>query len=100
MPSYVPRSLEPYKKREILEKREQELMHALKTGFDPLKINRAAEKVRAAQLAVLKAKDDLIDYQPETEQKIHQRSNIERERTSWLNISTEDIAVEYENKQA
>lgn len=75
-------------------------MHALRTGADPQKVNRAAEKVRTAQLALLKSKDDLIEYQPETEQKVHQLSNIERERTKWSSISTEDIALEYEHKLA
>ena len=54
MPSEVPRS-NTTKKREQLERREQELAHALRSGFSREKLVRAAEDLRAAQLSLLKA---------------------------------------------
>jgi hypothetical protein len=42
------------KKQRIFAKREQELRHALKHGFPPKKLLRAAEKLRAAKIAVFK----------------------------------------------
>ena len=54
MPSQVPRS-NTTNKREQLERREQELAHALRSGFLREKLVRAAENLRAAQLSLLKA---------------------------------------------
>lgn len=54
MPSEVPRS-NTTKKREQLERREQELAHALRSGFSRERLVRAAEDLRAARLSLLKA---------------------------------------------
>ena len=68
MPLYPPRSLEPYKKKETLLKREQQLRHALFSGAAPDRLRRAAENVRTAQLAVLKAENELVRYDSESEE--------------------------------
>jgi hypothetical protein len=55
MTTYIRRSY-PAKKLAILGKRENEIMHAIYSGFSNERLFKAAEKVRAAQLAVLKGK--------------------------------------------
>jgi hypothetical protein len=44
------------KKLNILHKRERELIHALKHGYTQERLEKAAEKLRIAQLAMFKAK--------------------------------------------
>ncbi len=55
MPIYPPRELEPYKKKELLLKREKQLIHAIKNNFELAKITKAAQKVKEAQLKILKS---------------------------------------------
>ena len=55
MTSYIRRSY-PAKKLAILGKRENEMMHAIYSGFSEERLFKVAEKVRAAHLAVLKGK--------------------------------------------
>jgi hypothetical protein len=55
MTTYLRRSY-PAKKMGILEKREQELIHAIHSDYTIAKLTKAAEKVRAAKLAVLKGR--------------------------------------------
>ncbi len=54
MPSEVPRN-NTAKKREQLLRREQELEHALRSGFARERLIKAAEDLRAARLSLLKA---------------------------------------------
>jgi hypothetical protein len=53
MPTWPPRS-QPFRKKEILDKRVEELVHAVKHDYDPDKIEAAAEKVRYAKLKLCK----------------------------------------------
>ncbi len=55
MPSHPPRS-QPFKKQDILEKREEELKHALRKQFPDDKVRAAAENVRTAHLNLFKGK--------------------------------------------
>jgi hypothetical protein len=91
MPLYPPRSQEPYKKKELLFKREQQLRHALSSGLASAKVSRAAENVRAAQLMILKAEQELIRYDPETAERTRQLAAIERKRNTWQGMSVEAI---------
>jgi len=95
MPLYAPRSQEPYKKKELLFKREQQLRHALSSGLASVKVSRAAENVRAAQLMILKAEQDLIRYDPETEARTRQLAAIEKKRNTWQSMSVEAIVQQY-----
>jgi hypothetical protein len=54
MPAWAPRS-NSTKKREQLQRREQELTHAVQSGSSRVRLVQAAEGVRAAQLSLLKA---------------------------------------------
>jgi len=54
MPSEVPRN-NTTKKREQLQRREQELQHAIRSAFAREKLIRVAEDLRAAHLSLLKA---------------------------------------------
>src|SRR5262245_48350558 len=100
MPLYPPRSQEPYKKKELLFKREQQLRHALSSGLSSLKVNRAAENVRAAQLMILKAEQELIRYDSETEEKTRQLAAIEKKRNVWQVMPAEAIVQQYSANQA
>lgn len=95
MPLYPPRSLEPYKKKELLGKREEQLRHALSTGVALVQVHRAAEAVRAAQLAILKAEHELIRYYPETEERAQRIAAIAEKRAEWQAISGEAIVRKY-----
>ncbi len=91
MPLYPPRSQEPYKKKELLVKREQQLRHALSSGLASEKVSRAAENVRAAQPMILKAEQELIRYDRETEARTRQLAAIEKKRNTWQGMSVEAI---------
>lgn len=95
MPLYPPRSLEPYKKKEALFKREQQLQHALSCGAAPERLHRAAENVRAAQLSVLKAEQELIRYEPESEERSRHLASIEKKRDAWQSRPVESIIQQY-----
>jgi hypothetical protein len=95
MPIYPPRSLEPYKKRETLAKREEQLRHALSSGGTPGRVQRAAEKVRFAHLAVLKAEAELVRYHPATEERSRHLASIEKKRGFWQDVTVEYIVQQY-----
>ena len=99
MPLYPPRSQEPYKTTELLFKREQQLRHALSSGLASVKVSRAAEKVRAAQLMILKAEQELIRYDSDTEERTRQLAAIERKRNAWQGMSVEVIVQQYSAKK-
>jgi len=98
MPLYPPRSQEPYKKKELLFKREEQLRHALSSGLASVKVRRAAENVRAAQLMILKAEQELLRYDSETEERTRQLTAIEKRRNTWQGMSIEAIVQQYSAK--
>jgi len=95
MPIYPPRSLEPYKKLETLGKREEQLRHALACGGSPDRVQRAAEKVRFAHLAVLKAEAELVRYRPATEERSRHLASIEKKRGFWQDVTVESVVQQY-----
>jgi hypothetical protein len=95
MPLYPPRSLEPYKKKETLLKRELQLRHALSSGETPERLRRAAENVRTSQLAVLKAEQELVRYDPESEERSRHLASIKKRRDTWQSIAIESIIQQY-----
>jgi hypothetical protein len=105
MPSFVPRSLEPYQKKELLEKRIVELQAAVCSGAGPARLSKAAEKVRSAALAVVKAKRAIIASHPtsQTGSKAYNRAeslapelaNLEQEYERWSSLSVEEIVGLY-----
>jgi hypothetical protein len=94
MPLYPPRS-EPVKKAELLSQKEFELRIVIQKNFATGKLNKAAEKYRAAQLSYLKAKMHVVkekEFQNKT-------SNIKLEKLvaeieSWTSKTAEEIINE------
>ena len=104
MPSFAPRSLEPYKKRAQLEQRIVELRAAL--GRDSTAaVLKAAENLRTAKLGVIKAKRHLIastpaaltglEKHPYREALLRQLANLDRERNWWSSAPVEHIIDKY-----
>ena len=106
MPAYVPRMLEPYKKRETLEKREAALLHALGHSANQGQLQKRAAKIREAQIAVLKAKYELIYYrainerisEDKREAILKQLANIDEGMSEWAEKSEDQIIEEYRAK--
>jgi hypothetical protein len=99
MPSEVPRN-NTTKKREQLQRREQEITHALCSGFSREKLVRAAEDLRAAQLSLLKAElywtDDSKIRGREVEQRV---TKIEEDMQGWAEKSVDEILRAYAGQQ-
>jgi hypothetical protein len=96
MPSHVPRSQQPYSKRQSLDKREQKLRRAISIMAPAEKLQLAAEGVRSAQLLILKAELELIRYSADADAK--RIKTIELKRDHWQSISVEAILVQYSDK--
>jgi hypothetical protein len=94
MPSFVPRSLEPYQKRELFEKRVRELRGVVKAGARTSRVSNAAEKVRLAALAVVKAKRVLV----RGTDRVQQLSNLQQEEGRWLALTAEEIVTQFARK--
>lgn len=97
MPIYPPRN-EPIRKIEILEKREMELTKCIRTNSSEEKTNNKAQKVREAQLNLIKSKLALIQpfkVQDKNERTERLRSKLEKEIVAWNNKSIESIIGEY-----
>lgn len=77
------------KKIEIFERREAELLHAIKNSYSKEKINSVAEKVRYAKLKVFKAKYAKGKILPPSTYK------PEGEALVWENLTIEEIIQKY-----
>ena len=100
MPSFVPRGLEPYQKRELLDKRLTQLRAAVATGGSPARVARAAEKVRAAALAAIKAERALLGHHlqtgpPQDPNVARRLDNLAREAELWASLTAEAIVQEH-----
>jgi hypothetical protein len=90
MPSHIPRSLEPYKKREQFEQRVGQLRAAIVSGASAERIACLAEKVRLAALGLVKGRRHLVrggDMERQLE-------NLQREEERWLGFGAEEIVKE------
>jgi hypothetical protein len=92
MSNYVPYNR---KKKEILARREQELLHALGQAASRQDLIRAAEDVRAAQLRVLAAERATV---PPCEKHAKRLAPIDAESRRWANMPVEVIVAEYRSK--
>jgi hypothetical protein len=96
MPSYVPRLNEPYQKREMVSKREAQLVRLLKTSPESATVNRAAEKVRQAHLNLLKAERELIEPdQAKGDGVVGHLSNLRVQTSRWEQLSIPEIVARY-----
>src|SRR5690242_14562487 len=95
MPSHVPRT-DTTKKREQLERREQELQHAIRSALPREQLARAVEAVRAAHLSLLKAElywaEDAKVVGRDVDARI---SNIQHDTQSWTERSIDEILHDY-----
>jgi hypothetical protein len=78
-----------------LAKRLRRLRAAVKSGEGSIHVSSAAEKVRLAALALIKAKRALIAEYPRRDHDGRQSRNLECEAQRWLSLPTEAIVEEY-----
>jgi hypothetical protein len=85
------------KKKGILGKRETELLHHIKNESSDEKLGQAAEKVRAAQNAIIKCMlHETEAVKPEDEVRFAERwQHLERDCEHWETISNADIIDHY-----
>jgi len=96
MPSRAPRS-NTTKKREQVERREQELTHAVRSGFSHERLAQAVEDLRAAQLSLLKAElywtQDAKIRGREVDERI---AKIQDDIRRWTDRPADEILHDYE----
>lgn len=95
MPLHPPRSLAPVKQLETLAKREAKL-HAIVARNEPAsKLVAAVQDIRHSQLAVLKARRVLVEYEPDSTVKQRQLEGIAADEQMWSAASIEDVLKRY-----
>lgn len=96
MTSYIVRQ-GAQKKKGILEKREAELVHSISKDVPIHKLEKAADKVRVAQLAVIKCLfHESEAVRPEDEETYGKAwHKLESQRTYWEEVSSADIIARY-----
>ena len=97
MPTYPPRN-EPIRKIEILEKREMELSKCIRTNASEEKTNNKVDKVREANLNLLKARLALIKpfkLDDKTEKTEKLKTKLEKEIEVWKTKSISSIIDEH-----
>ncbi|MGL6097440.1 MAG: hypothetical protein ACRC7O_16785, partial [Fimbriiglobus sp.] len=87
MPSFVPRSNEPYQKRELFDKRRLALRGAVNAGATADRVAGTAEKVRLAALAVITAERSLLASRSVSDARTRQSDNLRRDEERWLGLS-------------
>jgi hypothetical protein len=87
--------VEPARKLKLFEKRLRRLRGAIKAGESLIHISNAAEKVRLAALAVIKAKRALISEYWQRDPDGQESRNLQEKEQQWLSLSTEAIAEEH-----
>ena len=100
MPLHPPRSLAPVKQLETLAKREATLRGVIKRKEPAPRLEAAAQDIRHAQLAVLKARRALVEYEPDSTEKQRQLQSIASDESAWTSISVEDVLRRYAQGRA
>ena len=96
MPSNIPRT-DTTKKEIQLWHRKQELKHALHSGLTREKQIKAAEKLRAAHLSLLKAKLYWVeDARIQGRDEAARLANIQDETRKWMEMSADEIVHDFE----
>jgi hypothetical protein len=91
----VHRHSQPERKIGLYESSLCRLQGAVKAGENSLHVSKAADKLRHAALALIKAKRSLIKEYPERDPKGRQLLNLQNEEQRWLSILIEEIIEEY-----
>jgi hypothetical protein len=100
MPSWVTPYSEPERKLDLLQRRLIRLRGAVKAGEGWAHVHSAAEKLRLAQLAVIKARLALIHEYPQRDPKGRQSSKLREEESRWRALTTEQIVEHYGRAEA
>jgi hypothetical protein len=100
VPSWVSEHSEPHRKRNLLAKRLRRLRAAVKAGEGSDHISNAAEKVRLAALAFVKAKRALLTEYPQRDPDGRQADNLREEEQRWLTLSPEANVEEHAGADA
>jgi hypothetical protein len=100
VPLYPPRTLAPVKQLQALAKREAALRGLLTRGGPEARVEAAAENVRHAQLAVLKARRSLIEFKKESKEKRQQLEGIAEDESAWRNAIISSIIARYSERRA
>ena|ERR1700722_13971082 len=90
----VSRHYQPTRQGKVLRKSLCRLKHTVEIGRDLGRQIKAAEQVRIAQLALIKAKRDLIAEYPQRDLHGRQLRNLEIEEDRWLSLAVETIINE------
>jgi hypothetical protein len=91
----VSRHSEPDRKLDLLDRRLCHLRGAVKRGEGAIHISNAAENVRLAVLALIKAKRALIEEYPQRDPRGRQSQILQEEEQRWLALSIEAIVEEH-----
>lgn len=91
----VHRHSEPSRKTDLLERRLVRLRGVVKRGEGPAHVSRAAEDVRLAALALIKAKRVLIAEYPQRDPTGRQSRNLRDAEARWLALPTDAIVAEH-----
>ena len=83
------------KKKRIFAKREDELRHAIRHEYSEEKIAQAAEKLRAARFAVLKAKFSRFSVLPASSFSLDELAERDPAVAAWVNMTAIEIASKY-----
>jgi hypothetical protein len=86
---------EPVSKLALLNSRLTRLRGAVKAGESPTHLRNAAEKLRLAQLSVIKAKLALIREYPQRDPGGRQSKNLRDEQSRRRTLTTEAIIEEF-----
>lgn len=95
MPSWVSRHSEPHRKLNLLEKRIGRLRGAVKAGEGAAHVAVAAEKLRLAALAVIKAKLALIGEYPRRDPDGRASRKLRQDADRWTSLPTQAIVERY-----
>src|SRR5262245_24227153 len=96
VPSFIPRNLEPYCKRELFDRRVLQLRGAVNSGASAARVSNAAEKVRLAALAVVKARRAQLAGNDRT----RQLRNLQKEQEWWSSLSPAAIVAQFTEGRA
>jgi hypothetical protein len=91
----VGRHSEPERKLGFFDSMISRLRGSVRRGDSPVRLRKAAERVRQAALAVIKAKRALIAEYPDRDPSGRQSRNLAGEEERWLSLPAETIASEY-----
>ena len=91
---------EPLSKLALLNSRLTRLRGAVKSGEGPTHVRKAAEKVRLAQLSVIKAKLALVVEYPQRDPGGRQLANLRDQEAQWQTLTVEEIIEQFGRPEA